>query len=420
MASAGHVLDSVKEEIKVTIDFKNFRSLWDARSTSPEGLLSEPISIAGWSIKLQVKESESTPGSVTLALPCYSDNALPLKVLSETVKCKTIVKSTQEPRWFVPGWVSWEERLRTSRKWVWGQFDTAQNMLAGADSDAGTLSIEIWMVAQRPYKPPGHSSCLPLAVAPGRALWVNPCLVTLKCEGEGEVQVPEQVLCAHSPAFSAALQSGMIEGTTRTITMTDCSRQALEDLCDCLFVGGLPTSKCTDWQRLLNLAVLAHKYEVVRLVDACIFYLSVAISRENVSQLLLKADRYRLLRLLKAALQFTMHHDENLRVVQNSDESEAFSADLVHMLWTYSHVRKSNTSLDARSSLTVQWGDVPNEFPEGTAWEKLSKTDLRRACFERLLGTTGTAAELVVLLSSAPSADSPEDEAKAAKRQRTS
>eukprot|EP00930_Biecheleria_cincta_P024238 TRINITY_DN17365_c0_g1_i1.p1 TRINITY_DN17365_c0_g1~~TRINITY_DN17365_c0_g1_i1.p1 ORF type:complete len:165 (+),score=23.47 TRINITY_DN17365_c0_g1_i1:64-495(+) len=140
------------------------------------------------------------------------------------------------------------------------------------------------------------------------------------------------------------------------------------------------------------------------------------MSRENVPNMLLIADKYRLLRLKKAAVQFIMRNDMNYAAMHNSDVSEAFSAELLHILWTYGQVRKPNSVSEAPSSLTVQWGDVPHEFPDTTVWNNLSKSELRRACFERLLGTSATASELVVLLSGT---DPTADDSPATKRQRT-
>ena len=47
----------------------------------------------------------------------------------------------------------------------------------------------------------------------------------------------------------------------------------------------------------------------------------------------------------------------------------------------------------------TSWRRQYHAFPADQKWEELSQNAFRRACFERSLATTGTAAEMVVLLS---------------------
>merc|ERR1719491_520062 len=82
-----------------------------------------------------------------------------------------------------------------------------------------------------------------------------------------------------------------------------------------------------------------------------------------------------------------------------SDEYNSFSADLLRELSAYEVVRKKQVWSEDEMPLDGQWGDTPHEFPDDANWQALSIHDLRRACFERLLGTAGTAAELAARLS---------------------
>lgn len=202
--------------------------------------------------------------------------------------------------------------------------------------------------------------------------------------------------------------------------MPDTSQQAIEDLRDCLVSGGVPPLVVTSWERIFDVLRLADKYGIAPLADACTFYLSIAISPSTASKMFTLSDKFGLLKLRKAVMQFLMRCKVGYEAAIASDEYESFSADLFRELRAYEAVRKEPHEAAAMMPLDGQWGNVPHEFPEGTDWQHLSKNSLRRACFERLLGTAGTSAELVARLSN--QRDSFEDDGPsepAAKRQRT-
>merc|ERR1711957_1012298 len=108
-----------------------------------------------------------------------------------------------------------------------------------------------------------------------------------------------------------------------------------------------------------------------------------AISRNNASKLLLMADMFGLSALRKAVMRFIMHNNENFDAAQDSDEYDAFSADLLREFWSYAAERKPQEAKLTALPPNVQWGEMPLEFPDGMDFEKLSKGALRRACFER-------------------------------------
>jgi len=224
--------------------------------------------------------------------------------------------------------------------------------------------------------------------------------VTLKSEDGGQIQVPRDVLCAHSPVFTAALNADMLESKSRFVDIPDASDSVLSDLADCLFSGGFLESICTSWRRVLELAVLAQKYAMKPLVEACTFYLCIAMSRDNFCELLMLADKFHLLQLRKAAVCFAMYDNDNLEALTDSDEFEELPADFVRVLMAYSTRRRRDDGGEKAPPPAMQWGSVPREFHDNTDWERLPKDALRRACFERLLCTSGTAAELIDLLSS--------------------
>merc|ERR1712113_1194692 len=225
--------------------------------------------------------------------------------------------------------------------------------------------------------------------------------VTIKGDADCEVHVLEGFLCSHSSVFDAALKSDMEEAKTRVIKVPDAKKMALEDLCHCLISGGLPPSIAIDcdWQRVCDLLLLADKYAIAPLADACLFYISMMGSRTNASKLLLVSDRSGLTRLTRAVMNFTLSSTDNFNEVVNSEEYDMLSSDLLRIFQAYSETRKDISPKEMTVPLMCQWENVPREFVDDTDWQGLPKQSLRRACFERLLGTAGTTAELVSRLS---------------------
>jgi len=140
------------------------------------------------------------------------------------------------------------------------------------------------------------------------------------------------------------LTAGFQEGEELIIRIADVSQQTLVDLRTCLFAGGLPAGVVTSCERLLDLAIVAQKYEILYLLDACTVYLSVAMSRKNVCKLMIAAEKYRLSKLLKAAVYFAVANDANVEAVKNSDDMNEFSSELLRVLLSYISVREKRSA----------------------------------------------------------------------------
>lgn len=240
MVSADTVVDSVKTESQIVVMFEDFRDLWDARITASEGSHSKPFSVAGWLMKMCLAERPT--GRVALQIACCKDSTLPLKVTRCHLKIDNSIERIAERLvYYQPLWCEWEKRPTTaSSDYYCLTIATTEKLLALADENMGLLTVVLTIVAEPPYGLPALSSSLPLAIASYRALWSKLCLITLKGEGECEIQVPRQIVCAHWAVFAAALNSEMVEGKTYVIDIADAPQQALKDLCDFFFERGLP------------------------------------------------------------------------------------------------------------------------------------------------------------------------------------
>ena len=264
----------------------------------------------------------------------------------------------------------------------WSKFATADEFLAHADKSDGILSVVVVISVARLaafVDPPSRLKMSPADLAP---IFSNAESVKITGEGDCEVNVLDDFLRARSSILCAALQLEMEESRTRIITMPDAEEQSLEDLRDCLNNGGLPASIVTGWQRLVNLDVLADKYAITPLADACMFYFSMKLSTNNASKLLAISDKYGLVHLKKAAMYLTMNAKQNFEAVVASDEYDAFSADLLRDLAAFEETRKSDDVSKLIMPVVGQWSNTRHEFTDSTDWQTLPKKSLRRAFFE--------------------------------------
>jgi len=356
-------------------------------------LQSAPLLIAGWHLEVVLVESD---GTIRFEVKGVADSLCPLHISDVHLNCGRTF-SFPTPYVLEPSWTAWEKRPNIGGACGWENFETEERLLARADENGGTLSFDIRIIAKRPCQRPETATCLRVSVVDLSAVFADPGLITIRNNSGYEVQVPRALLTVHSPVLAAAWESGMVESTTHTLDLPDVGQQVLEDLRDCLISGGLPASAVTNWQRLADLLIVADKYAITPLVDACTFYVTMATSRDIAAKLLLMADGYSLFALRKAVMYFAVSNSQNFEAVRSSDEYDAFSADLLRDFWAHAAARKTQEASVA--PLDMQWGNVPYEFADDSDWEKLPKDALRRACFERLLVTSGTVAEQLLRLS---------------------
>eukprot|EP00929_Paragymnodinium_shiwhaense_P090431 TRINITY_DN50612_c0_g1_i1.p1 TRINITY_DN50612_c0_g1~~TRINITY_DN50612_c0_g1_i1.p1 ORF type:complete len:531 (+),score=53.03 TRINITY_DN50612_c0_g1_i1:127-1593(+) len=390
-----------QESVRASLRFDGFKAAWEARKPG-ENIRSTEFCFGDWHMHLTLGSPPAEKEKVSVFLSAAKSGALPLVIQSCTVKCANIEGSWREPEAvrFKPKWCEWEERKRTACTYGFSQFCDERELLAQAERNEDVLFLEARLTAATEADFP---DCLRVPARVSEASWSNPCLVTLKSKDGTSVTIPKAVLGYHSAALAAACESNMAEGQSHIIEMPDIAKQVLDDLHACFLHGGLPAAICTSLTRLLELLVLANKYVITSLEDALTYHVCVGISRDQVPQVLLTADRHGLVRLLHAAFMFTTRSEENFKAVIEHELFNDFSADLLRLVTAFSSVivkQESDTLPD-----NLQWGAVPQEFDGNSNWEILSQQELRRACLERFLGTAGTTAEMVYRLTSHTSAD---------------
>eukprot|EP00929_Paragymnodinium_shiwhaense_P061589 TRINITY_DN30770_c0_g1_i1.p1 TRINITY_DN30770_c0_g1~~TRINITY_DN30770_c0_g1_i1.p1 ORF type:complete len:425 (+),score=68.01 TRINITY_DN30770_c0_g1_i1:93-1367(+) len=387
---------STEERVKVKIKFPHFKSTWEGRAGD---ICSDTFAVRDWSLCLALACKDSL---VSLYFRALKSGRLPLTIARARAK---YVEEQEE--WigdsevsFMPDWCDWEEdRLGvTHTDYGWEESETEQALLRHVERHGDCLSLEVTVnVAVR--RSMDFASCLRMPRELTVAAWSDPCSVTLKGEDEASVSVPRSILMHFSPVFAAALSSPMAEGRSNSIDL-DAPRETLLDLRICFIHGGLPCDICTSLERIVNLLVLASKYAIAPLVNATTYFACVGLSRSNVAKVLLTADRHSLLPLLHAAILFAARSEENFEFVRDSVEYNEYSADLVRLVSAYSPAVGSGDDEEDDPPPGMQWGDVDHEFDDLTDWVELSQDELRRACLERFLGTSGRAAELILRLSS--------------------
>eukprot|EP00929_Paragymnodinium_shiwhaense_P092336 TRINITY_DN52200_c0_g1_i1.p1 TRINITY_DN52200_c0_g1~~TRINITY_DN52200_c0_g1_i1.p1 ORF type:complete len:421 (-),score=71.41 TRINITY_DN52200_c0_g1_i1:357-1619(-) len=403
---------TTKQTVDVTLTFPDFKAAWEARGDKGK-LKSEPFTVGDHCLQIQL--SFTSPDKVSLYVCQVAEKSavVPLCVTSCNVKFADSFCEFEKEKIFIPPWCDWEPREGAGLQWGWSTFATEQAFLTAAEKNEGLINVQIQMEAVL-CPCADFSKCLLPPKAVAEAIWSGPCIVTLNGEKGASGVVPKQILTHFSAPLSAALHSDMTEGKSNVIDMPDVSQQALDDLRSCFLCGGFQREVCTSMSRLLDLLVLAKKYEISPLVDAAVYYTCIGLSRQQVSKVLLVADRHGLLRLLHAGFMYAVRSDDNFQAIVESEAFNDFSADLVRLVTTYACCVKGEDTVQSMP-MNMQWGDVPHEFPDNSEWQKLSQQQLRRACLERFLGTAGTAAEMACRLSE------PHDEVELspAKRQKT-
>ena len=389
------------EVLSTRITFNEFMPKWDARETYVPNWEWHIRGLNGWKLILQLMGAGD---KVSLWMKNHRDNKSPLSIEKFCVSCKDKEKKFGSGV-FMPHWAGPIDSFRKlskkiGHKWGWSAWASSQELDKLVD-DRGALTIMIsFRIIVSPsldlLDPP---TCLKLQPHDMVKALADNEVITITGEADCEVKVSAGLLKVHSPVIAAALQAGFEETNTRMIRMTDVAQQSIEDLHHCLVSGGLPATIVTDYQRLVKLLILADKYSIAPLMDACTFYLSMSITPLNAAQLLMASDQHGLSRLRRAVMYFAIHCYQGFDAVKESDEYESFSAEILRELAAYEPVRKKSDGSDFCMPLNGQWGDAPHEFPDSTDWKALDKDGLRRACFERFLGTAGTKADLVTRLS---------------------
>jgi len=198
------------------------------------------------------------------------------------------------------------------------------------------------------------------------------------------------VLVARSEVFSRMFASDMREASTNRIDIADADGDTVFAFLHFLYVGHLPQSERNIGDVTRDLLPLAKKYEVTSLIDFCVWKLVSTIDASNAADLLRLADMWDIAHFKRKVLEFITRSSETMRDVQDTEGFDRLDKDLtkeILVVWTGKRTPKRPREEGAL------------EFPCGSQWSNLTLVQLRRACSERGLSTTGTKAVLQTRLA---------------------
>lgn len=133
------------------------------------------------------------------------------------------------------------------------------------------------------------------------------CIVRI---GENKLNVHKKVLMKCSPVFDAMLKSNMAEANSNEIAIDDCDSEVFEALL-LLFYGNSLKNEVMD--RLGDkIFVVANKYQVKEVNQACIDYFSTTITVENAVQRLIIAEVAGSSQLLEETILFIIERGEDI------------------------------------------------------------------------------------------------------------
>ncbi|XP_042903337.2 uncharacterized protein [Parasteatoda tepidariorum] len=135
--------------------------------------------------------------------------------------------------------------------------------------------------------------------------------------GKEIIPVHKCLLSARSPVFSAMFKRDMMENQTGVVDIPDVESEVL-----CSFVEYLYTDifSNTDFDHVLNLLLVADKYQVNSLKERCSKILISKISTENIYEVISVADLMNQVALKQLALNYIKTN--KMAIIQSRDWSE--------------------------------------------------------------------------------------------------
>ncbi|XP_021002394.2 BTB/POZ domain-containing protein 8 [Parasteatoda tepidariorum] len=119
--------------------------------------------------------------------------------------------------------------------------------------------------------------------------------------GEKSLHAHKAVLTAHSAVLEKMVSANFIESMTNIAVIADCSYETFDSFLRYLYSGEIITPS---WQNLLELYMLADKYDVSILKEDCADHLTESMTVDRISQTLNVAYSCRDSRLLRATKKF--------------------------------------------------------------------------------------------------------------------
>eukprot|EP00928_Gymnodinium_smaydae_P055331 TRINITY_DN38908_c0_g1_i1.p1 TRINITY_DN38908_c0_g1~~TRINITY_DN38908_c0_g1_i1.p1 ORF type:complete len:574 (-),score=73.84 TRINITY_DN38908_c0_g1_i1:286-2007(-) len=205
-----------------------------------------------------------------------------------------------------------------------------------------------------------------------------------------EHQAHRAILAARSPVFRVMLQSTLLEGTQRQISVVDVDSHAMDMFLIYLYTGELKVENFEwEWpQRFWTITRLADKYQVACLLDVCKKLLVKHLCIANFCRTLIWASELRDAWLMHKCLNFASSDQERMKRLQDQREFDDLPPPLLRQLLM--------SAYGAGKSTKRKRGDF--EFPDDSRWERMSIAQLHRACGERGLNNMGDRAVLIARL----------------------
>lgn len=208
---------------------------------------------------------------------------------------------------------------------------------------------------------------------------------------DGKIAVHKAVLIARSPVFRRMFATDMEERRTGNIDMVDVSTLVAGKFIKFLYTDQLTDETAGETQEVLSLLQVADKYQVEGLKEHCCSHLAETLNIDTAASVLQAAHKFNIPKLKHEALNFITSSGERLAAVQDAEGFDDLDRDLLRelleMVVPGSRKRKSS-------------GVHAREFADDSDWGTLTHLQLRRACRERELPSTGTKAVLQARLSS--------------------
>jgi len=131
--------------------------------------------------------------------------------------------------------------------------------------------------------------------------------MTLVCSDGGEVRVHSLIMTARSPVFSGMLGSGMIEPRSGRVEVKDFASSVVEAFVQYIYTAHIIGEEFED---IVELMKIGHKYMVKALVDDCGKKLTQMISKSNVLSLGAVAEKLSCEELLQSCAQLVARNVE--------------------------------------------------------------------------------------------------------------
>merc|ERR1739848_742458 len=176
-------------------------------------------------------------------------------------------------------------------------------------------------------------------------------------------------------------EQDMEEARTNCIQIPDADTATMNDFLRFIYSGQIQTKDRCMYEICSALLPLAKKYEVKSLIDLCSSQLLQHITEVNAADVLCLADMLGVFPLKKFALRFITQSNDTLLAVQDTDGFDKLDKSLVREILFATASHCAGSAKHAR--------EEELEFPDGSHWERLGASQLRRACSERSLANDG-------------------------------